>query len=461
MKSAAFNVLAGKRQLFLDDKGVQRTSNVKQVMHQPVKKGAVIRPTPFVESYLQTRSTPCWNPERQLFQLWLTGEMDSTYAESRDGLHWTKPDLGQAERNILKLDPALEWPADALLHVVRDPREPNPSKRYKGLGHFYGRKSFASPDGIRWKTMNVKPLPSQDESNMSYDAEHGLFIATLKHGGPYGRSVYVSTSADFDTWTDQELIFHADERDQELAGIVIERRLADPHFRRPEAVTPEIFNADVYNMAVFWYESMYIGLPAIYFAAGKLPDYDLTTGFHHIQLACSRNLLQWTRLGDRRPFIEPSPLGAGAYDMTMILPPSAPVVQGNELWFYYTGIKYGDAALHGDNDGSAICFCFLRRDGFVSLDALEGEGWVSTKSFMLPEGELHVNADALGGNVSVQVCDPKGKTIDGYEQSKPVYGNQPDAVIHWQDRRLASLAGRPVSLRFKLDRARIYSYWIE
>ena len=46
------------------------------------------------------------------------------------------------------------------------------------------------------------------------------------------------------------------------------------------------------------------------------------------------------RLDGRQTFIGPSRIDSGSYDLTQILPPSAPVVRDNELWFYYTGLKW-------------------------------------------------------------------------------------------------------------------------
>ena len=54
--------------------------------------------------------------------------------------------------------------------------------------------------------------------------------------------------------------------------------------------------------------------PYILDCVQKYGDY---TGFYNIQVVCSRDLKDWTRVGERRPFIETSPLGAGAYDFSI------------------------------------------------------------------------------------------------------------------------------------------------
>ena len=94
----AFEVPPGLRQLFLDDHGIAKIENLNRTMHSPDKKGAVIRPMPAVESSLQTRSAPQWDPKAKVFKLWLVvsgrGNANGTaYVESKDGVHWIKPIL--------------------------------------------------------------------------------------------------------------------------------------------------------------------------------------------------------------------------------------------------------------------------------------------------------------------------------------------------------------------------------
>ena len=59
-------------------------------------------------------------------------------------------------------------------------------------------------------------VPSSDESSFSYDPATEQFIATVKQGTEWGRSVWVSLApADaFGAFTEPELIFHADEQDK-------------------------------------------------------------------------------------------------------------------------------------------------------------------------------------------------------------------------------------------------------
>ena len=343
---------------------------------------------------------------------------------------------------------------------------------------------MVSPDGINWKLLSVPKLPSADESNMSYDRQTRTFIATLKCGGPYGRSVRLSTSKDFSTWKDHGMIFHADDLDQKLGRENIKARLADATLQTVFYNTPSRYNVDVYNMGVFRYEGLYIGVPAMYHAVGALPNYPNTVGFQMLQLTCSRDLKKWKRLGNRKAFIPHSPLDSGAYDLTQMIGPSNAILRGpdcpadagkvgkDELWFYYTGLKYRGGWKyvgkfpHGkmvpmpglDKDNGAVCLAVLRRDGFISLDAGETQGTIVGKPFKVPGSKLFVNIDAVIGEVGVEVLDEKEKVVAA---SAPMSGDHVRGEVEWTQGSLADLKGKTVSLRFTLRNGQLYSYWFE
>ena len=224
-------------------------------------------------------------------------------------------------------------------------------------------------------------------------------------------------------------------------------------------------------MGVFAYEGLYIGLPAMYHATGREHNYPNTDGFHLVQLVVSRDLKTWTRVGDRQPFLGPSRTGSGAYDLTQILPPSAPVLHDDELWFYYTGLKYrstfdytgsypnGTAVpvAGRSRDVGAVCLAVLRRDGFVSLDAGTTPGVVVTRPFTLPDGRMFVNANARGGELRVEAVSEDGKTL---ARSRPISCDSTRQPVEWETGNgdLAPLAGRQVALRFTLREVRLYAY---
>ena len=151
---------------------------------------------------------------------------------------------------------------------------------------------------------------------------------------------------------------------------------------------------------------------------------------------------------------------AEAYDLPQIIGPAGPLLRGAALWFYYTGLKYCQRPENPEPDASAVCLAGLRRDGFISLDAGEAEGSVVTRVLVLPKGDLYVNVDATGGSAMVRVCDEHGEPMAGFEASESISGDQPRAKVQFAAGNLAVVNGRPVSLRFTLRHASLYSYWV-
>ena len=482
-----FKVWSGQRQLFLDDYGIAQIEGLKRTMHQPEKKGAVIRVAPGISGLeqhsIQTISTPAWDPQEQVWKLWVSvpNNVGIGYWESKDGLHWVPKNVGLVEVGGSTENHHLLFECNGQQvgpdMVVYDPTDPDPSRRYKTAKPNVG--FGVSPDGVHWKGLDGIPgVPSQDTWHFSLDEQEHLFILKVKHTGPYGRSAWLSTSHDFQQWTEPEMILHADELDQEIGRREIERRYADPTLAAPEFSVPETANVQIYNMAIFRYESLYVGLPMMFYQSARvqkdwdgfdemdLPEPILDrvhrsgdwTGVHLVQLTCSRDLSNWERLGNREPFIGPSRLDSGAYDTLCIACPSYPAVRGDELWFYYVGIKtYAISSLRFRDQG-AICLAVLRRDGFVSLDAGEVEGIVLTKPFTLPGGKLFVNVDAPHGSLRVEALDMGEQVV---AVSSPLGGDLPREEVKWEDGTLEALEGQKVALRFRLRDASLYSYWLE
>ena len=449
-----FRVPAGERQLFLDGVGVAKIENLTHTMHPGAKKGAVILPDlTLSRSGLQIRSAPLWIPEQKVFKFMIVdtaGPSTCRWFTSVDGLHWESG----------------EKPSRGMYMVIYDGDDPIPARRYKTV---VPNKGVAiSSDGIKWSMVpGSTGVPTGDEQNLSLDVRNRQFILTVKRGGPHGRSVGLATSEDFDHWTDHGLVFHADDEDQKLARENIKARLADVTLEPIRYNDPARYGVDVYNMGLFRYEGLYIGMPAMFHSTGPIPGYPNTDGFHLVQLACSRDMKTWKRLGDRKPFIGPSRRDSGASDLTQILGPSDAIVRGDELWFYYTGLKYRAAGSDyaagkwsrrpgSDRDCGAVCLAVLRRDGFVSLDAAQTGGTVLTEPFKVPAGKLFVNVNALKGELRVEALGAQGEVL---ARSAPMKGDLPRGEVRWETGDIAKLKGRVVSLRFKLHDGEFYSYW--
>ena len=372
-----------------------------------------------------------------------------------------------------------------LENVIYDPDDPNPKRRYKALAGTAGRKLVVSEDGVDWKFLDTPPISGDDESSLYYDREHRLFITAIKHPGPYGRSVYLAVSKNFEDWTESKdcLIFHADYKDQQLGIERIHARMNNPAFQAPVYNLPATYNIDVYYMSVMRYQGLYLAFPTMFHKTGQVPKdwpgfsrYSLSpsvsktvheigdwTGFHQVELLSSRDLIEWQHAGERQPILDESPIDGHSYDLQNIWAPS-PVVRGNEIWFYYTGSRNYGIVTSEVPDFRAICLAKLRLDGFVSLNASETPGQVVTTPLLLGTGSLHLNMDAQGGEVSAEIMDSEGKQVlEGFAlaNSIPVTGDHLDAEIKWKKAELSTLAGKRVRIRFTLRKADLYSAWVE
>ena len=225
-------------------------------MHRPVKRGAACAARTRRGSSRLARAS--LDPVRQRYLLWVPSIEPSVW-ESRDGLNWSP---------TVTSDIPIEM-------VVLDRNEKDPDRRFKVP---LRNEGFAtSPDGLHWTKLDVPRIPSSDEANFSYDPGSGLFNHTVKRGGPHGRSLAIAVSRDFQKWTDLGIVFHADDEDQtaRLCGNIA-ARLADATLEAMRYVDDVATNVDVYNMGVFWYEGFYIGLPTMYHATGRVPNYPNT-----------------------------------------------------------------------------------------------------------------------------------------------------------------------------------------
>ena len=177
-----------------------------------------------------------------------------------------------------------------------------------------------------------------------------------------------------------------------------------------------------------------------------------------VQLAVSNNLVEWNRVGNRKPFI---PIGnEGPWESSMVFATSStPIRVKDELYFYYNAHRSKHYAEHGERYG-VIGLAKLRLDGFVSMYS-DGEGFLLTKPFTFEGDRLYVNADAGAGELKVQVIDAGQKPYEGY-LSKPVSTDSVDHLLEWTDgRNIGDLQGKAVRLKFLMKDTHLYSFWID
>ncbi len=178
-----------------------------------------------------------------------------------------------------------------------------------------------------------------------------------------------------------------------------------------------------------------------------------------IQLATSRDGVDWERAVDRQVFL---PLGAkGSFDDSMVFFVGPPVEHQGKLLFYYAGYN-GE---HGSvQRKSAIGLATLRKDGYASIEPTRQEGELTTKPFRLDGRTLEINAEAGHGAVRIAVLDAAGKPVEGFslEDCVPITGDGLSLRAAWKHKPdLSSLQGRVVRLKFQLKNARLYAFEVK
>src|SRR5262245_16802152 len=423
-----------QKQLFLDDYLVASTTNVFRRI-QPAEKSKsnpVIRQTEVWEDPFNILYGSVIRDGAQ-YKAWYKSGPGVSYAVSDDGIHWIKPPLdlvpiNGAKTNILfrkssELKGSDELPYyHELFGVHKDEREPDPSRRYKmgylsidweykgpregrfREGQRRGLGIAGSPDGIHWKLID-----SFASEGICDGATHWMFDPVLHKYVLYGRTLKTPPEIEaawskydwYKTWYSGRAVGRLESAD------FVHWNFTAP-FSAPAVMTADLADkpgTEIYSLLVFPYESVYIGLVQTLLAVPDVPAVD-------VQLAVSHDGLHFTRVGDgpvggsgpaiRAPFIANGPVGS--WDrFNQSLASNPPIVEGNELRFYYGGRTYRHAPYDGKDTGpraGCIGLATIPRDRFVSLEASFDGGEVRTKPLHLKGKQLHLNAESDFGEIS-------------------------------------------------------------
>jgi hypothetical protein len=438
-----------RKQLFVDDHVVAEKRNVTRELGKVAKANGG-RPI-FADGWFY--GTVLFDEGK--FKLWWRKFQAGGYgyAESPDGLHFTK---------IADLE-GINFAGDCTLAVELDPADPDPRRRFKASYDAPGMAAGIahSADGVRWTPYNDgKPVThraADSYNQVLWDPiakTYRLFTRTDfgAAGGPTEvRGTRSMTNPDV----------NADPTNWKLVREWI--------FDKEGASEPQ--RRQIYATACGIYEGVYFALLSVYefpsdFSEGKTTD---THKRHerdvmNFYIATSRDGdswdLSWVYAG--RPLI---PRGAdGAFDKDMILPASTIVTHDDTHWLYYAGgnERHGDPQVKFDRQ-HAIGLATLRLDGFVALSAGDKEGVVMTRPFKLAGDGLLVNLDASQGEAAVEVLDENGQPLAGFTRDAAVPLLNRDELRWrptWSGANLSALRNKTVQLKIRLRNAKLYSFQI-
>ena len=172
----------------------------------------------------------------------------------------------------------------------------------------------------------------------------------------------------------------------------------------------------------------------------------------------------WDRVADRATFLGPGE--TGEWDPHFITFSDRPILFDEEMWFYYGGRRYQNGRVIEPGEGrSGPCtggggLATLRRDGFCSLGSDVRGGYLRTRPFRLPQGELKLNCKSDFGAIRVILVPETGSGEPVV--SRDVREDSCSARVEFDDIHvLPGLIGRPVRLRFDLKNALLYSFRFE
>ncbi len=460
--------VGSRKQLFVDETLIESSRGVRLTMNPPYNDGRL----------LVTNDQP-WETKRGAgvavydtvlkdngrVRLWYdvyereTKARRVAYAESTDGLHFTKPtfslhDVDGSRANNVVLPGIIGGCA-----VWIDPKAP-PEQRYKTQAKVYPSGQFhihASPDGYRWTLLAKPKIGHKDtQSIIFWDPAIDRYLLYTRLWARHQdrqanyRMVRRLESDDLRQWDNECVVMRADKLD--LA--THETSTAQPP-------------VDYYGATVFKYpdaDGVYIMLAqAFWHWRDRAPIPRLGPNAFDVRLAVSRDGKRFARVGERRPFLRLGPSGTFCSRMVWALP--NPVRMGDELWIYYAGSNV-DHADHRDPAApkrmSGIGRAVMRLDGFVSADAGYEGGEIVTPPIRFAGTSLQLNVDtSAGGCVRVELLDASARVIPGFtrKDATPLCGNSVRMPVSWgKTHDVGAYAGKPVRLRFVMRDCKLYAF---
>jgi hypothetical protein len=388
--------------------------------------------------------TVLYDADERMFRCWYSG-MDAVqnqrppylwvpgYAESADGIHWKKPDLGQfLHRGSATNRIVAKWDQSLLSFVWANPDRSDPQRRFLSLWTELGKwqKGLASsPDGKVWKREKTayrakEPVrPSlQDVSQLIYQPEAAdPQFRVIGYGQIYRNGA-----------RQIGMVFGPDVGDL--------REAADPLIFGPEpGIDEQIHFASVTKVGdtfVMLFES------------------DRFTKNHgDLRLAVSDDGRKFRRVHPKTPLVPTGP--KGTWDENLLVTTSATMQEvGDELWLYYFGCpNVFKNWPNGSPRGSLfypsyLGLAVLPRDRFAYA---AGPGKLTLRPLKFDRNGLWLNAD--GDTIRVEALDRAGKVT-----AQGVLGPETSRTVYRKVRWTGTLPTGPTTLQLQLpEQSRLYS----
>jgi hypothetical protein len=457
--------IGSRRELFVDRFLIDRMSGAASLrLHRPVDRGPVLQFDAPWEGRFCAYAT-LLNPAPGKYQMYyrgMNGGSDTSdgqvtcYAESADGVHWTKPDLdlfpvdGHAKTNIVLAHAA---PVTHNFSPFLDDRPGvNPAERYKAVGglHETGLFAFASADGIRWHRMSDKPILTNaqvskgfvfDSQNVAFWSElEGRYVLFFRMYKDQNRRIGRVQSDDFLHWAKPTLMEYerADGRPAPIEELYTNQ--TQPYFRAPH---------------------LYVATSARFMLNRQAISPEQAEAIHvdpNFVHDCSDGIFMTSRGGDvfqrtfMDAFVAPEP-GPENWTSRTNYPALNVVQTGPAEMSLYVNENYAQPTAY-------IRRFTLRLDGFASARADYDGGEMITRPLKFAGSELLLNfATSAPGSIRVELQDQAGRPIPGFALAdcQELIGNEIERAVTWKGGSLAALVGKTVRLRFVMKDADLYA----
>jgi hypothetical protein len=459
--SAQVVEIGSRRELFVDRFLIEDLEGTSLELQKPVDRGTVLKYDQPWEGAFSNYTTVIQDGDR--YRLYYRGlptakrelvsDTVTCYAESPDGIHWTKPELGitavngSKRNNVILADPTFSSDFSPFLDKRPDVAA---NERFKALGGTMrtGLVAFASADGIHWRKLREDPVlapttqPSFDSQNLAFwsDSEHEYvaYYRTFKLFPGLGRVRWITraTSGDFVHWSAPEETSFGDAPPEHLYI-----NQTSPYFRAPHIY--------VSIAARFWPGRRVLTDEEIA-RAGIIEDY--YNDVSDVVLLTTRGGKKYDRTF-LESFVRPGP-GPKNWASRTNYPVLNVVQTGPEEMSFYVNRDYAQPTAH-------VSRYTLRLDGFSSVHAPYAGGEMLTRALVFSGKELEINySTSAAGSIRVELQDSSGRALPGFSlaDSKEIIGDHIARLVAWKSgSSVAALAGKPVRMRFVMKDADLYS----
>ncbi|NUQ62088.1 MAG: hypothetical protein HUU20_06350 [Pirellulales bacterium] len=394
------------------------------------------------------------------------------YAESDDGLHFTKPVLEQVDVQGSRRNNAIALPDDCTqgAFLLRDDDDPDPARRYKMVYEYrpshrrwMSVRTATSPDGLHWTAGPESPVDEGLEP-CSFYKHGGLYYtnaqfapALISEGGHKGgRQGFVWVTPDFKSWIQESGESFLLAEPANTAG----RGLDKPYDQVHLGVAPVSLGNALVGLYCIWHAKPN---PNDWFGQGTTSgDWGLVVSHdgQHFREAVKGHV--FLHRDESRPVLPPE------VRFENILCQGNGIVNVGEETRIYHGRWVNSLRL--EDYYAEIGLATLPRDRWGALGLFPGaqEGSVWSAPVILPlHAELTLNAEGAAG-MRIEIADERFQSIPEFSGEKAgscLSAGGLAAPVKWPGD-IASLAGKTVRLRAVLRRGshpepRLYAIYLK